>query len=88
MLPEEKYCPVCTTPLEIKDVFGTQRPACPSCDHVVYHDPKVTATCIVEREGRILMIRRALQPAIGLWCMPIESKPAEPKPGIDIPQRP
>ena len=70
MLPEDKYCPACATPLKIKDVFGTQRPACSSCGHVVYHDPKVAATCIVEREGRILMIRRALQPGIGLWSMP------------------
>ncbi len=54
----------------LKDVFGTQRPACPNCRHVVYHDPKVAATCIVERKGRILMIRRALQPGMGLWCMP------------------
>ena len=70
MLPEDKYCQVCATPLEIKDVFGTRRPTCPKCSHVVYHDPKVAATCVVEREGRILMIRRALQPGIGLWCMP------------------
>ena len=70
MLPEDKYCPACATPLEIKNVFGTDRPACPNCSHVVYHDPKVAATCIVEREGRILMIRRALQPGMGLWCMP------------------
>ena len=70
MLPEEKYCPACATPMVIKDVFGTQRPACPSCQHVVYHDPKFATTCIVERKGRILMIRRALQPGMGLWCMP------------------
>ena len=70
MLQEEKYCPACATPLEIKDIFGTQRPACPNCRHVVYHDPKVATTCIVERDGRILMIRRALEPEIGLWCMP------------------
>ena len=70
MLPEDKYCPACATPLEIKDVFGTQRPACPNCLHVVYHDPKVAATCIVKREGMVLMIRRALEPGIGLWCMP------------------
>ena len=70
MLPEEKYCPACATPVEIKDVFGTRRPACPNCCHVVYHDPKVAATCIVARDSRILMIRRALEPGMGLWCMP------------------
>ncbi|PKB66012.1 MAG: DNA mismatch repair protein MutT [SAR202 cluster bacterium Io17-Chloro-G4] len=67
---EEKYCPACATPLIIRDVFGTQRPSCPSCHHVVYNDPKVATTCIVERKGRVLMIRRALEPGIGLWCMP------------------
>lgn len=70
MLPEDKYCPACATPLRLTDVFGTQRPACPSCRHIVYHDPKVAATCIVEREGRILMIKRGLEPGLGLWCMP------------------
>jgi len=70
MLPEEKYCSACATPLAIKDVFGTHRPACPNCRHVVYRDPKVAATCIVVRDGQVLMIRRAFQPEMGLWCMP------------------
>lgn len=70
MLPEDKYCPACATPVELKDVFDSRRPVCPKCGHVVYHDPKIAATCILEREGRVLMIRRALQPGIGLWCMP------------------
>ena len=70
MLPEEKYGSACATPLAIKDVFGTHRPACPNCRHVVYRDPKVAATCIVVRDGQVLMIRRAFQPEMGLWCMP------------------
>jgi ADP-ribose pyrophosphatase YjhB (NUDIX family) len=37
---------------------------------VVYYDPKVAATCIVERQGKVLMIRRGIQPGMGLWSIP------------------
>lgn len=70
MTSEDKYCPACASPLVAKDVAGKTRPVCPQCSHVVYLDPKVAATCIVERDGRVLMIRRALQPGIGLWSIP------------------
>jgi ADP-ribose pyrophosphatase YjhB (NUDIX family) len=37
---------------------------------VVYYDPKIVAAAIVERQGRILMLRRANQTGYGLWSMP------------------
>lgn len=70
MTSDHKYCPACASPLAAKNVAGTSRPVCPQCDHVVYLDPKVAATCIVERDGRVLMIRRALEPGLGLWSIP------------------
>ncbi len=70
MTSDDKYCPACASPLVAKDVAGRTRPVCPQCSHVVYFDPKVAASCIVERDGRVLMIRRALQPGIGLWSIP------------------
>ena len=70
-MPEvDKFCPACAAPLETNDVAGRPRPVCSKCGHVVYYDPKVAATCIVEQDGKILMIRRALQPGIGLWSVP------------------
>lgn len=56
--------------LEIREVEGHQRPVCPNCGRVVYHDPKIAATCIVERQGRVLMIKRNNQVGFGLWSMP------------------
>ena len=46
------------------------RPVCPRCDRVVYYDPKVAATAVVERAGLVLMLRRAVQTGYGLWSLP------------------
>ena len=70
MSSDIKYCSVCATLLEFKEVADRQRPVCPACGYVVYYDPKVAATCIVERDCKVLMIKRGNQPGIGLWSMP------------------
>ncbi len=70
MSSQEKYCSGCASTLEIQDVEGRQRPKCPNCGRVVYHDPKIAATCIVERQGKVLMIKRDNQVGYGLWSMP------------------
>jgi ADP-ribose pyrophosphatase YjhB (NUDIX family) len=37
---------------------------------VVYYDPKVAATSVIERHGRVLMVRRAVETGYGLWSLP------------------
>ena len=54
----------------MKEVNGAQRPRCPECGRVIYYDPKLAATVVVERDDRVLMVRRAIQPGIGLWSLP------------------
>ena len=70
MLQEDQYCSSCATPLEMCEESDKQRPVCPKCRRIVYYDPKVAAKSIVERDGNILMVRRANQPGYGLWSMP------------------
>jgi len=70
MLPGDKFCPACASPLEEREVADKQRPVCPQCGRVMYYDPKVVAAAIVQRQGRVLMIRRANQAGYGLWSMP------------------
>ena len=70
MSSDNKYCSACAAMLEFKEVVGRQRPVCPACGYVVYHDPKVAATCIVERDQKVLMIKRGNEPGIGLWSFP------------------
>lgn len=70
MLPEDKFCPGCGSPLERTETAGKIRPACAPCRRVIYYDPKVAAVVIVARENRILMVRRANQPGYGRWSVP------------------
>ena len=70
MLRDDKFCPECASFLEMREVDGRQRPVCPGCGQVVYYDPKVATTCILERNGMVLLVRRAIQPGMGLWSMP------------------
>jgi len=49
---------------------GKDRPVCPQCGRVVYHDPKVTAATVVECGGKVLMVRRGIEPGLGLWSLP------------------
>ena len=70
MLAEDKFCPSCAAALEAKEVAGRERPVCTRCGRVVYYDPKVAAASIIERDGKVLMVRRAIQPGYGLWSIP------------------
>jgi 8-oxo-dGTP diphosphatase len=70
MSADDKFCQSCAYPLAVSDLEGKQRPVCPQCGRVVYYDPKVAATSIIERDGKILLIRRAGEPGYGLWSMP------------------
>ncbi len=69
-MPEDRYCAGCGNTLEMKSLEGTVRPVCPQCGRVVYYDPKVAATAVVERAGLVLMLRRAVETGYGLWSLP------------------
>ena len=70
MVSEHRYCPQCAGTLELKPVQGRDRPVCTRCGGVVYLDPKVTAAAVVERDGKVLMVRRGIEPGLGLWSLP------------------
>ena len=36
----------------------------------MYYDPKLAATCVVEREGRTLFVKRGIPTGYGLWSLP------------------
>jgi len=65
------FCPQCGGPLEDREAYGRTRRYCPTCDRIVFRDPKVAAGVVVEHEGRVLLIRRG-QGTLrnGLWSIP------------------
>lgn len=64
------YCPRCGTPVIQAERFGSMRAVCPACDWIYFADPKVAAGALIEKDGNILLVRRANDPMRGLWTMP------------------
>ncbi len=50
--------------------FGQERPVCPACGFIYFSDPKVAVAVLLERDGQVLLVRRANEPFRGLWTLP------------------
>ncbi len=68
---ELRYCPQCGDPLTLRLLPTEDRPrlVCDS-DHILYVNPKVIVGVIPERRGRILLMRRGIEPRYGAWTYP------------------
>jgi ADP-ribose pyrophosphatase YjhB (NUDIX family) len=70
--PEYRFCPSCAGRLEayvIKE-GEPERLVCRECGFVFYLGPKLVAGAIIESEGGILLIQRAIEPGYGRWTFP------------------
>ncbi len=67
-----KFCPECGGPLEqaVPEGDNRSRAVCPACDHIAYVNPRVVVGCVVEHDDRLLLCRRAIEPAHGRWTPP------------------
>jgi len=67
-----RYCPLCGTGLRSRllKTGEPERLVCGGCDFVFYLDPKVAAGTLVTIEGRLLLLRRAIEPRYGMWVFP------------------
>jgi ADP-ribose pyrophosphatase YjhB (NUDIX family) len=61
---------MCGAVLEQQHRAGALRPACPQCDHIVFFDPKVAVVIFIVQDGKILLIKRAVDPGKGRWAFP------------------
>ncbi len=66
------FCTSCGARLELAIPAGDDRlrAVCTRCGSIHYENPKTVVGCVVEHEGRVLLCRRAIEPARGLWTVP------------------
>lgn len=65
-----RFCPLCGDTLVQGETAGRPRPICPSCGHVVYHNPVPGVGVLCETEGGLVLIRRGHPPNVGEWALP------------------
>ena len=66
------YCPHCGAPVTMKIPEADDRPrfVCEACSAIHYQNPKIVVGTIPETDGRILLCRRAIEPARDKWTLP------------------
>ena len=65
-----KYCPFCGTQLSLKEKGEKQRPACPNCGFVQFRNPIPGVVVVIERDGHVLLGKRAGSFGKGQWGLP------------------
>jgi ADP-ribose pyrophosphatase YjhB (NUDIX family) len=68
-----RYCSRCGAPLSFGPLEGEDRDrlACAACGFVAYVNPRLVVTTIpVDDEGRLVLIRRGIEPGRGSWAQP------------------
>ncbi len=66
------FCPHCGQPLARPARGRAERGHrdCPSCGRRLYDNSRPCAGALVERDGKILLVRRAVEPFRGWWDIP------------------
>jgi len=67
---QERFCPLCGSPLERKVTYGKERPVCSTCRYILFYNPKLVVVGILVQDSKVLLVRRAMNPGKGLWGMP------------------
>ncbi|MGE0392870.1 MAG: NUDIX domain-containing protein [Vicinamibacterales bacterium] len=68
-----RFCPRCGGALESRLLKATEpeRLVCTACGFIFYIDPKLAVGTIVSDDaGRIVLVRRAIEPGYGKWVFP------------------
>ena len=66
------FCSNCGDTVKFCTPAGDDRPRylCESCGAIHYENPKIVVGCIPEKDGKILLCRRAIEPQSGKWTLP------------------
>ena len=65
-----KFCPHCAGQLAPKMIDKRERLVCQECGFIFYINPKVAAGALIEVKGRVVLVRRGIEPRAGYWALP------------------
>jgi len=66
-----RLCPLCGDSLISKAIEGRDRKICENCNWIYYKNPLPAVACLASnKKGEILLIKRAVEPYMGEWCIP------------------
>ena len=67
-----KFCSSCggAVSYRVPKDDNRERAVCDDCGIVHYRNPLVVVGCVAERDGKVLMCRRAIEPRYGFWTLP------------------
>ncbi|MBN1658867.1 MAG: NUDIX hydrolase [Anaerolineae bacterium] len=68
--PRFAYCPACGGALREERIDGRVRGICAACGHVEWGNARPCAGALVVRNGKVLLVRRAVEPFRGEWDIP------------------
>jgi ADP-ribose pyrophosphatase YjhB (NUDIX family) len=65
-----QFCPRCGQALADVVKFGKPHRCCPACEYIHFSNPKVAAAVFIEQTGRVLLVKRGVDPEKGKWALP------------------
>lgn len=67
-----RFCIRCGAELVARKLksIEPERLVCRACDYVHYVDPKIAACVICAVDGKVVLLRRAIEPSYGQWVFP------------------
>jgi ADP-ribose pyrophosphatase YjhB (NUDIX family) len=65
-----RFCPDCGAKLPLAEVVHLLSQTCPACGAIHWRNAKPCAGALVVHDGRVLLGRRAVDPARGAWDIP------------------
>ena len=71
--PDYRFCPRCGGALErrVLKAAEPERLVCTACGFIFYLDPKIAVGTIIRTgTGRLVLVRRAIEPGYGKWVFP------------------
>lgn len=78
MKQQKRFCPLCGGKLERISQEGRRWPyghrmrlTCGRCNKILYENPlPATAAVVLTDEDHLLLVKRAMEPSAGEWCLP------------------